>query len=685
MHLKDIIEDDFVLDDDAFDEGVPTLKSRIPLPIHSTPPSTSTLLRKDHTAPRSSSGSSMKTLTLNATVMGAGPTGIGTITRLGSAPKPSSGGKVKARARAIEKGGDADDDFESSFDSLSSLGNSGGPNSGALKLKLRPKLAPLAGRMPDIDALDDLPDLDDEDQATLKASATLKAKLPPPRKRDDSDTIKIKPKSPPKPEEDDLEDDLVLPLNLTNLTLATQSSTSSRKVRPRASLASTATTATDWDVPNTPSTSGRKSIAGAFSWGDESPSRGRHSETSMTSVSDGPERQSKDAKEDVEGEDYEDGLVLPDPSFFASRNASTLNKILDRKRKQQYAPPPPPQIPQRGDDSFEDGLVFDNPRAELTARRLEKSRRNRTIPAPFLLGADRKKAETSKLSHPFPPPPIPQSSSIPPPRSGARSPGGSLRSNSGKQRPESPFITRTSSRARRVSDNSMPPPPVPTVPPLPSRGAGAGASGATTSTPATPHRLRTQKSYHNLGPSPSPTLARKQSLASMQDAIASGHVRTSDLPAIPALPEKHATSRLTMPTSSSLAKMRPPVNTTFNRNRIRTVEMPRRTKQWGDGTELDGFDDLRVDDDAKSPRSTGSKSPYSTLRGRKCEPTFPFCTTNPAQHLTAPSPSSRPHLLRRRSSLTTLPRPCHRRTRKTQRTRTRTRSPSAASASRPST
>lgn len=159
----------------------------------------------------------------------------------------------------------------------------------------------------------------------------------------------------------------------------------------------------------------------------------------------------------------------------------------------------------------------------------------------------------------------------------------------------------------------MQPPPVPA---LPSR-----ATAPNLVTPSTPHRLRGQKSYHNLAPSPSPTLARKQSLASMQDAIASGH-RPSDLPHLPPLPimpGEKPSSRLTMPTSSSLAKMRPPVNSTFNRNKIRTMEMPRRTKQWGDGTELDGLEDLRVDDDAKSPRSTGSKSPYSTLRGRKCK------------------------------------------------------------------
>ncbi|CAK9787270.1 hypothetical protein CC85DRAFT_311621 [Cutaneotrichosporon oleaginosum] len=622
MHLKDIVEDDFVIDDDAFDDAPPpTLKSRIPLPIQSTPPSTSTLLRKssspsstlrarkDSSSPRSN----MKTLTLNATVMGSGPKGVGTITRLGSNGKAVAGGNVKAKARAIEKAWEGDLDFDSSFDSFTSStgsGGGGGGGGGGLQLKLKPKS--LSAQLADMNALDDLPDLDDGDQDTLKASATLKAKLPPPRRKDDNATIKLYAKPPqvkaPKQEDDEfLEDDLVLPLNLTNLTLATQSQPV-RKLRPRTSMASTATTATDWDAPTTPSTTGRKSIAGAFSWGDESPNRGRHSETSATSVSDDPERDFSGDKDNMDEEDYEDGIVLPDPSFFTSRNANTLNQILDRKRKQQYAPPPPPPLPQRGDDSFEDGIVFDNPRAELTHRRLEKNRRNRTIPTPFLLGAERKKAETSKLGYPFPFPPPPTPPSAPPPQR-ARSPGGSLRSNSGKTRPESPFF-RSGTRSRRTSENSMQPPPVPALPSRP--------TASNPVAPSTSHRLRSQKSHHNLAPSPSPTLARKQSLASMQDAMASGH-RPSDLPPpLPIMPGEKPGSRLTMPTSSSLAKMRPPVNSTFNRSKTRTMEMPRRTKQWGDGTELDGLEDLRVDDDpAKSPRSTGSKSPYSTLRGRK--------------------------------------------------------------------
>lgn len=67
-------------------------------------------------------------------------------------------------------------------------------------------------------------------------------------------------------------------------------------------------------------------------------------------------------------------------------------------------------------------------------------------------------------------------------------------------------------------------------------------------------------------------------------------------------------SRLTMPTSSSLAKQRPPVHSIFPRagsgvgsgKAIAQMHLPRR-RQWGDGTELEDIEDLRVDDE--SPRA----------------------------------------------------------------------------------
>lgn len=514
-------------------------------------------------APKAGTSSSFVMKTIPATVMGTGPAGVGTITKLGSSSKtpvsPASKlplGAVKARARAIEQGWEDDVDFDS---------GAGVSAAADLRAKLHNLSSSTSAKhFPGVNALDDLDD--DEDQDTLKAGATLKAMLPPRRERDAQATIRLSSSTglsgsgtgsasgtlKPTPalakslrEEDDLEGDLVLPLSLTNLTLATQSS--QPKLRARSSIASTVTT--DWDSPSTPSTSGRKTFV--F---DDSPGA-RPSDTSLTSVSSNGLEHSKKSSEDFleeEEEDFESGLILPEQLF--QKKGSVLNSILNRKRRQQYVPPPPTH-------DFEEGLVLEDPRADLSKRRLKESRRARTVPVPFNLSTT-KRAEHKELRDPLE---VPRPPSKSPASSISR--GNNPYRDRSKSRPTSPHVplSRASSRTR-LSDI-----PIPPIPP---------------SVPSTPSRLRQQKSYHHLQPSVSPTLVRKKSLASMQDALAAGHVREADLPSI---------SRLTQPTSSSLAKQRLPHR--------RKMEMPKR-RQWGDGSELDSIEDL-VDTSAPPAPSYG--------------------------------------------------------------------------------
>ncbi|EKD01820.1 GTPase activator [Trichosporon asahii var. asahii CBS 8904] len=402
-------------------------------------------------APRVGNSSLMKTIP--ATVMGTGPAGIGTITKLGSSSKapvsPASKlpmGAVKARARAIEQGWEDDVDFDSGVSAAADL-----------RSKLH-NLSSAAKHFPGVNALDDLDD--DEDQDTLKAGATLKAMLPPKRERDAQATIKLssstglsntgsgsdtlKPTSALAKslrEEDDLEGDLVLPLSLTNLTLATQSS--QPKLRARSSIASTITT--DWDSPSTPSTSGRKTFM--F---DDSPGA-RPSDTSLTSVSSNGLEHSKKSPEDFldEEEDFESGLVLPEQLF--QKKGSVLNSILNRKRRQQYVPPPPTH-------DFEEGLVLEDPRADLSKRRLKESRRARTVPVPFNLSTT-KRAEHKELRDPLE---VPRPPSKSPASSISR--GSNPHRDRSKSRPTSPHVplSRASSRTR-LSDIPIPPMP-PSVP-----------------------------------------------------------------------------------------------------------------------------------------------------------------------------------------------------------------------------
>lgn len=687
--------------------------------------------------PSSSSSSSSSLRTLTKTVVGQGPTGIGTITKLGVGRTPSAlpTGTVKAKLHAVARAWEMDIDFGDDDDVDVPVNANANRGAGSTRrLTLSP---PKKGFMPDIDALDDLGfDLDEEEdkEATLKAGATIKALLPPPRSRSQSQPqshaqlqslsqlpppppLPVQLSTPPDVDQDALEAeaDFVLPLNLTNLNLV-----SKPKSRPRDSVASNVT---EWDSPST-STSGmstsasgsaRKSISGWDSpsaRGDKDDNK-RFSEYSATSVSDGlADLKDKDkAKGKGRGgvtgdrsgdteEDMESGLIVPSPTFFSSKRAKELNHILDKKRKPQYAPPTPVSRPGTGidetfrsgaaaaDESIEDGLVLNDPKLELSHHRLSKSRKARSANPPLAIKREGKIAprqrETSwekqreqgwrratppsgsgstSMHYPVM---VPLAETATSTKDRTQSSLGltGLRSHStsatGQQRrSETPLGTgvgreRDTPRSRSgqpLLNNAMPPPPLPPVP----------------SVPLTPSRLRHQKSYHHMIAQSPNTLSRKQSLSSLQEAFASsstgtlraapehGPDTTSTSTATSSTSRYHnSTSRLTMPTSSSKAKARPPISGIFPRSEFNTstsgssissidsrrdqfgttshagpssgvgpfavsaapsgsgsiakvkkrvMEIPRRSKQWGDGSELEGIEDLQVD--GEEPKGKG--------------------------------------------------------------------------------
>lgn len=659
------------------EEEVDSLDDDFDLPAGDLPPLPSPR-NKPHRPRSSAASSSSSSSHITRTVVGAGPKGVGTITKLGgeggSPSVPSSGilaGTVNARARALEQSWEADvglDDFEKAF---------GEEEDRSATLKLKGGLHDLGGKrlsssrkeFAGADALDDFMDLDDEDQATLKAGATIKALLPPPKNR--------KPAATPSHEsatlEDELEADFALPLNLTNLTLATQPASRPRRTGPRDSIASTVNSES-WGSPST-SASGKK-----YGWGSEdSPSGKRFSETSATSVSDGFAENYGMEKDELNAEeDLEDGLEF-EPTFFSASRTKELNSILDRKRRPEYAPAPSPpgDIKRAADDSFEDGLVLDDPGIELSRHRLRAQKRARDRNPPLTLRKgqpqksvvkEREKAWEKQREQGWG-----RNTPVPPPHGSIRERtqsglgglgalGLALRSHSistvvrDSSRPSDVGVSGREKEAMRSRSGhllNMGPPPVP--------------ASSTPSQPPTPSasRLRHQKShFHLAAPPQSPSLTRKQSLASLQDAIAQSgsvssmgsHFEQFGLPPMPSL--NHAslgakdrdryhssTSRLTMPTSSSRAKIRPPVSSIFPkadlltsttlttssiphpfpphstmslRNRMHstptsspstsssptyamTMNMSSsRRKLYGDGSELDGIDDLRVDEDLSS-------------------------------------------------------------------------------------
>ncbi|WVR06690.1 hypothetical protein IAU60_003722 [Kwoniella sp. DSM 27419] len=642
--------------------------------------------------PRSSTASSSSSL-INRTVVGTGPSGIGTVTRMGSASRPPAGqDTMQPRTLALTKPWEVDLDALDEPDVKARSTGAKPTASGMLHFA-----PPKKGCMPPPDALDDLGfDLDeeDEDQATLKAGATLKAMLPPPRKLQTvpgpaTPSHSRPPTTPPTQDTD--EADFALPLNLTNLTLAAQTREPRREHRPRHSNASTATTG-GWDSPTTSTSGGTK--AGQWAWGSEgSPSSKRRSETSATSISDALPDTPVDGKVKAlaevvlnDDEDMEMGLELPSPTFFSHSRSKELNSILDRKRKPQFAPTTPlhsrtgtDESRRTLDDSFEDGLMLDEPGVELSRHRLREKKRARDQFAPGTLrkglslgtaaksvAKEREKAWEKQREQGWG-----RHTPVPPPASGnssnttvrERTPSGlgmSLRSNSAsamailhetpqKNRSDSPALSgreRESMRSRSGQVRSMLPPPVPSYAPTP------GASSILPPTPSSSSRLRHQKSHHHLqaAPTASPSLARKQSLASLQDAMASGHAMDRTVDPLAGHHQQSsgsssrqyngAFSRLTMPTSSSKAKARPAVTSIFPKNDLptpsssassmssigannpvtpkyrghiattsRPMDVHRRTpKTWGDGTELDSIDDLAVGEEVG-----GKSNPHAGL------------------------------------------------------------------------
>ena len=652
-----------------------------------------------------SSSSSIRNLP--STVIGSGPAGIGTVTRLGAKGSKTPSvptTAVLARAKALEQTWENDVDF----DSLE-----GEEEESPQRKKVKPKrltLSPPKPRiMPGPDALDDI-DFDmDDDEATLKAGATIKALLPPPRHA----KLPLAVTTPV--QDDELEGDFVLPLSLTNLTLATQSHDG--KVHMDTVKPSKA----GWDSPTTSTTSGKKSMP----WSDDSPKR--KSDTSFTSIS-GTDSKA-DAKTDKavkkasaddtfdEIEDMEEGLVIPSATFFSSQRADELNKILDKKRRPQNATPQQGQAEvtetlKIGDESVEDGLVLDNPRTDLTRKRLHRTVKAR---APTLLP---KKSSNhlsaaqaiSGIKDKVLTTPASQQARekawekqreqgwgrYTPAQPGARERTQSSVSGLGRSQSSGTTslkdlasgTTSTASTARSLEtpttqptsrDNTLSRARLNSMANLPSSssdGRGLMAPPPLPITPATTGRsLRHQKSHYHM-PSQSPSLARKPSLASLQDAMATSGAPPLPQPLsqtpVPPLPQSlgktssrssppeqltryhNSTSRLTMPTSSSRAKTRPALHNVFPRSDLpsttaqpptpaassagrvqlprsksgkgswprdmavpKTMDMPKKPGKW-DGTELDGIEDMPVE------RTSGSLGRNRGKKGRSLPMTAGF-------------------------------------------------------------
>ncbi|KAK7059080.1 hypothetical protein VNI00_001704 [Paramarasmius palmivorus] len=474
-----------------------------------------------------------------------------------------------------------------------------------------------------------VPEEDEEDEgvSTIKATATIVPKSKP--KVDLQDPI-----------DEDFEDGLALPSDLTRLSLAPLS------LNHRSSKNSL-----EWGDKDQTSSSQSSDAYSTLGFADASPSS---NSTSSASLPDTEE------SEDDDDDDLMEGVVIPSEIFESGHGGRRLNKILELKKTMvishenvKVASPDP-------EDDFEMGLVIDDD-VDLSPSRLLHSaqqqqkaqhagnQRSRSLPTqrptslrpPSRLKSDRAKSPVNpppsstrqfqklRLS-PSPPLQPPTRSQTFQPLSQASSSSflapkpGSLRgqkSHSGLKPPTPPptrKLTRKASLSSLMDTSS-------------SQASGSGSGSAATkaryeettvASRAKTHRYKVPPTRPST-PSSNPAALRltmpttlsvktRPSLSSVWGAPAS--------PAVPSPTFRNTSSPLPRP-PSSLSNKASRSNIVTSPSAPRVLRKPRRARQYGDGTELDGIEDLPTDRDKESrfrvqPKGYGNRIPGGTYSSK---------------------------------------------------------------------
>ena len=483
---------------------------------------------------------------------------------------------------------------------------------------------------------------------------TIKAPLPSSSDEDDFDdegasTIKlshmplIRPKTPPRIQEEDIEKAFDLPSDLTQLSLRPL------ELRHRQSKSSL-----EWGDKDHTGSSTSSDAYSTFGFGNSaSPSSNSTSAPSIGEL---------ETDDDDDDEAELEGIVFPTGIFDSRNGGRQLAKILEDKKRL-------PLVNERAkptrmeEDDFEIGLIIDDD-FDLSPSRLPSNRH-----------------QASQEKKPFG-----RSKSAPAARPTVTPFRPSSRLAATKDRPKSP-IPSTSTGVSRVRPLVLSQ-PTSTRPTLTRKSTMQTLSVAPPSafcvqSPIS-SSLRAQKSHQVLKPpSPRSTMARKASLSSLIDTAAAAAMppapslqsptsyaaptaasrarshaiqaqfstQSSYYPVPPTRPTTPSTStaalRLTMPTSSSRAKIRPAISSVFSgigpskdkEGRLspssrpsstvssgssrspphspplptgpKILKRPKKARTYGDGTELDGIEDLPTDRDREiryrvTPKAVGA-------------------------------------------------------------------------------
>ncbi|KAH9944115.1 uncharacterized protein BXZ73DRAFT_39151 [Epithele typhae] len=546
---------------------------------------------------------------------------------------------------------DADSDKEEEdWDMEMNIGKTGGAKAQQVLLGIAARSGPSKNssqmfsiRPPPPSSTDE--DDDDEGVSTIKVAALPKAPV----------TASAK---PPSPIDEDFEDGFALPSDLTTLSL-----------RPLSLNHRTSKSSLEWGDKDQTSSSQSSDAYSTFGFADNSPS------SNYTSAS-LPETETE---EDEEDEDILEGLDVPTGLFETGHGAKKLGKILEIKKQTTFNDDRVKVVSPDPEDDFEIGLVIDND-VELSPSRLllnaqsvmrsTTSSRSKSAPArpppslrpsSRLLKMDRAKSPNnppvssmSQLRRITAPPASPPSRVIPPVRSqtysqAVASPStmnflaakpGSLRvqkSTSGLK-PASPPQSRRPTR--KASLPSMKESNQPQASGSGSGSSSQGSPGSRFDTPTASSRAKSQTA----------TTGRLHGL------------EYTVPPTRPSTPSSNpAALRLTMPTTSSRMKSRTPIANVFPGpataplarsssplpprppsrppsaassatsirsrhgqsaslpNAPKLLKKPKRPRTYGDGTELDTFDDLPTDREKEGkfrvqPKGYGNRVPGASYQ-----------------------------------------------------------------------
>ncbi|KAJ7092596.1 hypothetical protein C8R44DRAFT_844138 [Mycena epipterygia] len=427
-------------------------------------------------------------------------------------------------------------------------------------------------------------------------------------------------KTPHSPIDEDFEDAFSLPSDLTQLSLAPLS------LNHRVSK-----TSLEWGDKDQTSSSQSSDAYSSLGFADASPSSNSTSSVSLPVT--------EDEDDDEDDEDELEGLVIPSGIFESGKGARHLTKLLEMKKKAQVSDDHLRVSRPDAEDDFETGLVIDDdfelsPSRLLTNQHLQSQRtfniRSNSLPTQRLSSSLRPlsrlkpdRAKSPVVSRPPTrtqitlPPPAPSAFLAPKPNNLR-----GQKSHSGLKPPTPPSTTRK--LTRKASLSSL-------LETSSNQASGSGLVSAGTS----------KAGYEE------PTAAsRAKSFKNREFKVP---------PTRPSTPSTNpAALRLTMPTASR-SKSRPALSTVFNGPSSasgsqsplfrsmsplpprpisnlslrpsshpaavpprpaapRVLRRPKRQRLFGDGTELDGFDDLPTDREKESryrvqPKGYGNRIP----------------------------------------------------------------------------